>query len=34
MRAPIWIYRAGAGGLFGSRILMIGHIGRKSGAPR
>ncbi len=34
MRAPIWIYRAHAGALFGSRILMLEHIGRKSGAPR
>ena len=34
MRAPIWIYRARAGALFGSRILMLEHIGRKSGAPR
>ncbi|ARG59200.1 nitroreductase family deazaflavin-dependent oxidoreductase [Mycobacterium kansasii] len=34
MRAPIWIYRARAGALFGSRILMLEHIGRKSGARR
>ena len=34
MRAPIWIYKARAGALFGSRILMLQHIGRKSGAPR
>ena len=34
MRTPIWIYRARAGALFGSRILMLEHIGRKSGAPR
>ena len=34
MRAPIWIYRAGAGGLFGSRFLMLEHIGRKSGVAR
>lgn len=34
MRAPILIYRARAGALFGSRILMLEHIGRKSGAPR
>ncbi|SPM27966.1 nitroreductase family deazaflavin-dependent oxidoreductase [Mycobacterium terramassiliense] len=33
-RAPTWIYRARAGALFGSRILMLEHIGRKSGAPR
>lgn len=34
MRAPIWIYKARAGALFGSRILMLEHIGRKTGAPR
>lgn len=34
VRAPIWIYRARAGALFGSRFLMLEHIGRKSGAPR
>jgi deazaflavin-dependent oxidoreductase (nitroreductase family) len=34
MRAPIWIYKARAGALFGSRMLMLEHIGRKSGAPR
>lgn len=34
MRAPVWIYRARAGALFGARILMLEHIGRKSGAPR
>lgn len=34
MRAPIWLYRAGAGPLLGSRVLMLEHIGRKSGARR
>ncbi len=34
MRAPIWIYKARAGAMFGSRILMLEHIGRKSGVPR
>jgi len=34
MRAPIWIHKVRAGAVFGSRILMIEHIGRKSGAPR
>ncbi|MEE6179564.1 nitroreductase family deazaflavin-dependent oxidoreductase [Mycobacterium sp. 050134] len=34
MRAPIWIFRARAGALFGSRILMLEHTGRKSGLPR
>jgi hypothetical protein len=32
--APIRISKARAGALFGSRILMLEHIGRKSGAPR
>jgi hypothetical protein len=34
MRAPIWIYKVGAGAVLGSRLLMIEHIGRKSGALR
>ncbi len=34
MRAPVWIYRAGGGALFGSRLLMLEHIGRKSGIRR
>ena len=34
MRAPIWIYKARVGALFGSRILMVEHVGRKSGARR
>ena len=34
MRAPIWLYRAGLGFVFGSRVLMLEHIGRKSGARR
>lgn len=34
MRAPIWLYRAGAGALLGPRMLMLEHIGRRSGAPR
>ncbi|WP_253900550.1 nitroreductase family deazaflavin-dependent oxidoreductase, partial [Mycobacterium asiaticum] len=34
VRAPIWIYRARAGALFGSRMLMLEHIGRTSGMPR
>ena len=34
MRAPIWIYKARAGALFGSRILLLEHTGRKSGMPR
>lgn len=34
MRAPVWIYKARAGVLLGSRILMLEHIGRKSGVRR
>lgn len=34
MRAPIWIYKARAGAVLGSRMLMLEHIGRKSGARR
>lgn len=34
VRAPILLYRAGLGFLFGSRLLMLEHIGRKSGARR
>src|SRR5579884_3474468 len=34
MRAPIWIYKADAGAVFGSRLLMLEHIGRRSGARR
>lgn len=33
-RAPIWLYRYGAGWLLGPRILMIEHVGRSSGEPR
>ena len=34
MRAPIWLYRARLGFLFGSRALMLEHTGRKTGAKR
>ena len=34
VRAPIWIYRLRAGALFGSRILMLEHLGRTSGIRR
>ncbi|MFC4373547.1 nitroreductase family deazaflavin-dependent oxidoreductase [Nocardia halotolerans] len=33
-RAPIRLYRAGLGFVFGSRLLMLEHIGRRSGAHR
>jgi deazaflavin-dependent oxidoreductase (nitroreductase family) len=34
VRAPIWLYRARLGFLFGNRLLMLEHVGRKSGQPR
>lgn len=34
LRAPIALYRARMGWVFGSRFLMLTHTGRKSGAPR
>lgn len=34
VRAPIWIYKARAGAVLGSRLLMLEHIGRNSGARR
>lgn len=34
MRAPIWIFRARLGFLFGTRLLMLEHVGRKTGLPR
>jgi deazaflavin-dependent oxidoreductase (nitroreductase family) len=33
-RAPIAVYRAGLGFLFGSRLLMLEHLGRTSGVWR
>ncbi len=34
MRAPIWLYRRRLGFLLGSRMLMLEHTGRTSGARR
>ncbi|MGH3594278.1 MAG: nitroreductase family deazaflavin-dependent oxidoreductase, partial [Pseudonocardiaceae bacterium] len=34
VRAPIWLYRARLGFLFGSRMLLLEHVGRKTGARR
>ncbi|MGV8978235.1 MAG: nitroreductase family deazaflavin-dependent oxidoreductase [Cellulomonas sp.] len=34
VRAPIWLYRAGLGFLFGSRLIMLEHRGRTSGRRR
>lgn len=33
-RAPIAVYKAGYGFLFGYRVLLLEHTGRKSGLPR
>jgi deazaflavin-dependent oxidoreductase (nitroreductase family) len=33
-RAPIWVYRAGLGSVFGSRMLMLEHTGRRTGKQR
>jgi deazaflavin-dependent oxidoreductase (nitroreductase family) len=33
-RMPVYFFRAGLGFLFGSRIIMLEHIGRKSGSTR
>jgi deazaflavin-dependent oxidoreductase (nitroreductase family) len=34
MRAPIYLYRAGVGWIFGHRFLMMTHIGRTTGRRR
>lgn len=34
VRAPIWLYRARLGAVFGSRLLMLEHVGRTSGRQR
>jgi deazaflavin-dependent oxidoreductase (nitroreductase family) len=34
VRAPIWLYRARLGVIFGHRLLMLEHIGRKTGQRR
>ncbi|MFI9535714.1 nitroreductase family deazaflavin-dependent oxidoreductase [Nocardia fusca] len=34
VRSPIWLFRARLGFLFGGRLLLLEHIGRKSGARR
>ncbi len=33
-RAPIWLYRHGLGRVFGQRLLMLEHLGRRSGRAR
>jgi deazaflavin-dependent oxidoreductase (nitroreductase family) len=34
VRAPIYLYKLRLGGLFGRRMLLLEHIGRKSGGRR
>lgn len=34
VRAPVWLYQARLGFLFGSRLLMLEHTGRKTGIRR
>lgn len=34
VRAPVWLFRARLGFVFGSRLLMLEHTGRKTGARR
>ncbi|AYF75214.1 nitroreductase family deazaflavin-dependent oxidoreductase [Nocardia yunnanensis] len=34
VRAPILLFRARLGFLFGHRLLLLEHVGRKSGQPR
>jgi len=34
VRAPVWLYRARLGLIFGSRLLMLEHTGRKTGIRR
>lgn len=34
MRAPIGLYRVGLGFVFGSRLMMLEHTGRRSGVTR
>lgn len=34
VRAPIWLFRHGAGFLFAGRLILLEHVGRTSGRPR
>jgi deazaflavin-dependent oxidoreductase (nitroreductase family) len=34
VRAPVWLYRVGLGGLLGGRFLLLTHTGRRSGRRR
>jgi deazaflavin-dependent oxidoreductase (nitroreductase family) len=33
-RVPVWLFRHRLGWLFGGRIMMLEHIGRRTGQPR
>ncbi len=33
-RIPVYIYRLGLGWVFGERLVLVNHVGRKSGTPR
>lgn len=33
-KAPVWLYRAHLGWMFGNRLMMVTHVGRKSGLVR
>jgi deazaflavin-dependent oxidoreductase (nitroreductase family) len=34
LRAPIWLYRARLGRVFGHRLVYLAHVGRRTGARR
>lgn len=34
VRAPILVYRCGLGWLFGRRLVLLTHVGRRTGRPR
>lgn len=34
VRAPILVYRCGLGWVFGRRLVLLTHVGRRSGRPR
>ena len=34
MRAPLWLYEHGLGRMLGDRLVMVEHLGRKSGRTR
>jgi deazaflavin-dependent oxidoreductase (nitroreductase family) len=34
VRAPVLVYRCGLGWIFGRRLLLLRHVGRRTGRPR